>query len=131
MGGITIGHIAFWVNDLEVMRAFYQQYFGMKCSKKYENSHRGFSSYFLFFNTGTRIEIMNRKDIPEINIAKGLSNGFAHLAFSVGNKETVDQLTELLRHEGYKVIGEPRTTGDGYYESIILDPEGNWVEITE
>lgn len=56
--------------------------------------------------------------------------GLAHISFSVGSKENVDNLTERLRHDGYAVIGEPRTTGDGYYESVVADPEDNIVEIT-
>ena len=54
-----------------------------------------------------------------------------HIAISVGNKEKVDLLTNLIRNKGYEIIGEPRTTGDGYYESVIADPEGNHIEITE
>jgi lactoylglutathione lyase len=54
-----------------------------------------------------------------------------HLAFSTGSKEKVDALTERLRNDGFEIIGAPRTTGDGYYESVILDPENNIIEITE
>jgi lactoylglutathione lyase len=42
----------------------------------------------------------------------------------------VDTLTERLRADGYRVVGEPRTTGDGYYESVVLDLDGNRIEIT-
>jgi len=54
----------------------------------------------------------------------------AHLAISVGSKEKVDELTEKLRADGYTVAGNPRLTGDGYYESVVFDPEGNRIEIT-
>ncbi len=128
---MRIEHIAIWVNDLEVMKDFYTKYFNMKCSDKYENPKKRFASYFLSFDDGTRIEIMNRKDISEKISGKGISNGFTHLAFSVGSIEKVDELTELIRNNGFKIIGGPRTTGDGYYESIVLDPEGNHIEITE
>ena len=57
--------------------------------------------------------------------------GVAHLATKAGTNTTVDNLTERLRTDGYIIKGEPRTTGDGYYESVILDPEGNYVEITD
>jgi lactoylglutathione lyase len=128
---MRIEHIAIWANDLERMRIFYQTYFNMQCSEKYVNKGKGFSSYFLSFGHGTRIEIMNKKDIINETKNKGITNGFTHFAISVGSKETVDSLTERLRVDGFAIFGEPRTTGDGFYESIILDPEGNHVEITE
>ncbi len=128
---MKIEHIAIWTSDLEGMREFYQKYFDMKCGAKYENIQKGFSSYFLAFDGGARIEIMNRKDILNEVGQKGMSNGLAHFAISVGSTKAVDRLTEQLRNDGITIIGEPRTTGDGYYESVILDTEGNHVEITE
>ena len=127
---MRIEHIAFWVNDLELMRAFYQKYFGLKCNKKYTNTRKGFSSYFLSYTDGTRIEIMNMNQGAENTGHKGLVNGFAHLAFSTGSKDKVDQLTAELKFDGFEILGQPRITGDGYYESVVLDPEGNWIEIT-
>lgn len=128
---MRIEHIAIWVNDLEEMKDFYIRYFNMKCSIIYENPKKGFTSYFLSFDTGARIEIMNRKDISRTINIKGKSNGFTHLAISMGSIEKVDELTELIRNNGFEIFGEPRTTGDGFYESIVLDPEGNHIEITE
>lgn len=128
---MRIEHIAIWVNDLEVMKAFYTEFFGMKCSNIYENPKKKFTSYFLSFDKGVRIEIMHRKDISKKISKKGISNGFTHLAFSVGGIEKVDELTERMRSNGFEIYGEPRTTGDGYYESVVLDPEGNHIEITE
>ncbi len=128
---MKIEHIAFWVNDLEIIKNFYKQYFNMNCGEKYENKSKEFSSYFLSFGSGARIEIMHRPDITDQIGRKGVTNGLTHLAISVGNKEKVDELTELIRSDGFEIIGEPRTTGDGYYESIISDPEGNHIEITE
>ena len=128
---MKIEHIAIWVEDLEKMRKFYTSYFDMKCGSKYINEKNKFSSYFLSFDNGARIEIMHRSDILEHRRNKGMSNGLTHFAISVGNREKVNQLTDLIRSDGFGVIGEPRTTGDGYYESVILDPEGNSVEITE
>ncbi len=125
-------HIAVWVNDLEATRDFYIRYFGMSCSKKYVNSKKQYSSFFLSFNNSeTRFEIMHRPDISEFVGNKGMTNGLAHISISVGSKKKVDELTEIIRLDGYPVAGEPRTTGDGYYESVVLDPEGNYVEITE
>ncbi len=128
---MKIGHLAIWTFDLERMKEFYQKYFDMNCSKKYENVQKGFSSYFLSFEDGAQLEIMSRKDNSNNAGMKSLSMGLAHFAISVGSNVEVDNFTERLRNDGIKIIGEPRTTGDGYYESVILDPEGNHVEITE
>lgn len=128
---MRIHHIAIWVNDLEKMREFYQTYFNMKCGDKYENYNKGFSSYFLSFESGARIEIMKRNDIFDEIGEKGLANGLTHIAISVGSREKVDKLTERFRLDGFKIFGKPRITGDGYYESVVLDPEGNHIELTE
>ncbi|HVX48622.1 MAG TPA: VOC family protein [Chitinophagaceae bacterium] len=126
---MKIEHIAFWVNDIEVMKEFYVTYFNMVCNSKYINPKKQFESYFLSFKDGgARIELMHRADIT--GITKGLFTGLAHIAISAGSRNNVDSLTERLRNDGYTIAGEPRTTGDGYYESIVLDPEGNQIEIT-
>ena len=128
---MKIEHLAIWVDDLETMRSFYLTYFDLKSNEKYTNEKKGFCSYFLTFGDGkTRIELMNRADIVQETNKRGFTKGIAHFAISVGSKEVVNQLTERLRADNYTIIGEPRTTGDGYYESIVLDPEGNHVEIT-
>lgn len=128
---MKIEHIAFWVTNLEIMRDFYQKYFNMKCGVKYENKSKGFASYFLSFDTGARIEIMTNKNIENKINSEHFYCGLTHIAISVGSKEKVNSLTEQLRTNGFVIHGEPRTTGDGYYESVILDPEGNFIEITE
>ncbi len=103
----------------------------MTSNEKYINEKKGFSSYFLAFEEGARLEIMHRHDIAEYVGKNGEAIGLTHLAISVGSKERVEELTEMIRRDGYRISGEPRTTGDGYYESVILDPEGNSIEITE
>ena len=129
---MQISHIAIWTNDLERLRDFYCNYFHAKSNKKYTNPVKQFSSYFLTFESGgCSIELMSKPNLinssdPELNHETGL----AHFAFSVGSKEKVDLLTTQFREDGYKVIGEPRYTGDGFYESVINDPDGNIVEIT-
>jgi len=129
---MKIEHIAFWVVDLEKAKDFYETYFDMIASDRYFNPAKSFTSYFLSFKEGgTRIELMHRPDIVITSGQRGLITGITHLAISVGSKEQVDVLTERLRADGYTIAGEPRTTGDGYYESVVLDPEGNLVEITE
>lgn len=127
---MKIEHIAIWVKDLERSRTFYQKYFGAVSNEKYHNPVKNFQSYFLSFDNGCRLEIMTRPDIKESgNSYESQQYGIIHLAFSVDNKQKVDELTEILRKDGYTVAGEPRTTGDGYYESVILDPENNIIEI--
>lgn len=127
---MRIEHIAIWVDDLEKIREFYARYFGTVSGEKYHNPMKGFSSYFLVFKERTaRLEIMKRMDITAQAVNRSLSRGYTHVAIGVGGKEAVDTLTERLRSDGYTVESEPRTTGDGYYESVILDPEGNPIEI--
>lgn len=129
---MKIEHIAIWVEDIEVMREFYMKYFGMTAGEKYTNVKKGFTSYFLTFGEEkTRIELMHRHDIEDPLQKRGTVKGITHFAVSLGSKEEVDVLTERLRAAGYIIESEPRTTGDGYYESVILDPEGNVVEITQ
>ena len=128
---IKIEHIALWVADLEKAKAFYMTYFDMDCSEKYHNSVKNFTSYFLYFkDSATRLELMHRPDIAKSDSKKGTTNGLTHFAISVGSKEAVNALTERLRADNFIIESEPRTTGDGYYESVILDTEGNVVEIT-
>lgn len=124
---MKIEHIAVWVEDLEKMREFYCKYFDGVSNQKYENKVKGFESYFISFDGATRIELMKRKDIEE-RVYKEIL-GLAHLAFKLESKEKVNELTEIFRKDGYKIIGEPRITGDGYYESVILDPERNRIEL--
>lgn len=128
---MRIEHVAIWVDDLDKSRDFYVDYFGAIPNAKYHNPSKNFQSYFLSFDDGCRLELMQRPDIASrTQIHPQQHVGLVHLAISVGSKEKVDSLTDRLRSDGYVVVGEPRTTGDGYYESVILDPEGNIIEIT-
>ena len=127
---MKIEHIAIWVKDLEKMKAFYEKYFGAISNEKYYNPTKKIESYFLSFENGSRLEIMRKQDIQENNSSYDAQQfGIVHLAFSTGSKEKVDELTKTIRKDGYKIAGEPRTSGDGYYESVIIDPENNIVEI--
>lgn len=126
---MKIEHIALWVDDLETMRHFYVTYFGACCGELYINSGKQYQSYFLSFGSGARIELMTRPDITAAPAKRGFQKGWAHLAFTLGTKQAVDQLTDRLRKDGFTIASELRTTGDGYYESAVLDPEGNYVEL--
>ncbi len=128
---MKIEHLAIWVEDIELLRQFYMKYFSMSCGEKYVNTTRNFTSYFLSFGEGkTRLELMY---VPHMEnpVGRGNLKGLAHFAISVGGKDVVNALTEKLRVDGYTIASEPRATGDGYYESAVLDPEGNYVEIAE
>lgn len=126
---MKIEHLAIWVSDLEIMRNFYEKYLEASSGALYKNPKTNFSSYFLSFGEGARLELMLRPDIPSL-LSKSEHLGLIHFAISVGTESEVVALTERLRSDGFDVVGEPRTTGDGYYESIVLDPEGNRIEIT-
>lgn len=127
---MRIEHAALYVCDLEAARDFFVKYFGASSNGGYHNPKTGFSSYFLTFDGGSRLEIMTRPDIEEFE-KPPFRTGWAHIAFSVGSREAVDALTERLRADGYEITSEPRTTGDGYYESCVSDKEGNQIEISE
>lgn len=129
---MRIEHVALWVRDLEQQKVFYQTYFAASAGDRYENRRKGFSSYFLSFDSGARLEIMHRNDLVATQQPHtGETTGYVHLAMSVGSKAQVDTLTRQLAADGYTVVDGPRTTGDGYYESVVLDPEHNRIEITE
>lgn len=124
-----IEHIAMYVNDLEATKEFFIKYFNATSNDGYHNQTTDFRSYFLTFDGGARLEIMNKPDMRDS--AKALARtGYVHIAFSLGSKDAVDTLTDRLKMEGYEVISGPRTTGDGYYESCIVGIEGNQIEIT-
>jgi lactoylglutathione lyase len=129
---MKIEHIAVWTKDIEGLKSFYESVFGAIADEKYVNSKKRFGSYFLNFGDGSRLEIMTIPDILETD-SSALPNvhaGYAHIAISVGSQDEVDSLTASIKAQGFHVISEPRYTGDGYYESVILDPDGNPIEIT-
>jgi lactoylglutathione lyase len=161
---MKIEHVAIWVKDIDKVCEFYQKYFGGVVHPLYHNPAKQFTSRFVTFDDGARLEIMHRPDIGvKRNVGRNVGTvtslqsnthrsanekmraffrfltsamfhvehfGFTHLSFSVGSKEEVDCLTQRMSAEGVPVVGQPRTTGDGYYESVVLDPEGNRIEIT-
>ena len=126
---MKIEHIAMYVNDIEQVRDFFIRYLDGKSNDGYYNPQTNFRSYFISFDNGARLEIMNRPDL--VDKEKSLNRtGFIHIAFSVGSKDRVNELTQLLQNDGYHVVSGPRTTGDGYYESCVVVVEGNQIEIT-
>ncbi|MBN1984654.1 MAG: VOC family protein [Prolixibacteraceae bacterium] len=127
---MKIEHIAIWTNNLEGMRNFYMHYFDASSNEIYYNHSKGYRSYFLSFDGDCRLEIMEMPRIPKSkNDPVKQFTGLIHFALKVNSRAEVNRLTEVIKNDGFKVVSEPRTTGDGYYESVILDPDGNRVEI--
>lgn len=126
---MKIEHIAMYVNDLEGARDFFVKYLGGKSNDGYHNKNTNFKSFFISFDDGARLEIMQKPQMEEAE--KTLNRtGYIHIAFSLGSAEAVDSLTARFKEDGYEVVSGPRTTGDGYYESCIVGIEGNQIEIT-
>ena len=127
---MKIEHIAIWTKDLEQLKDFYITYFDAQANEKYVNLSKGFDSYFLSFASGARLELMSNAEVESHASPPESPVGLTHLAFSVGSKDRVDSLTQEMMAAGISVASLPRSTGDGYYESVILDPDGNQIEIT-
>ena len=125
-----IHHTALYVNDLEAARLFFMTYLGAISNEGYHNPNTGFRSYFLTFDSGAQLEIMHRPDLDDLPKSRSRT-GYAHVAFSLGSRVAVDDLTRQLQKDGYQVVSGPRTTGDGYYESCVVAVEGNLIELTE
>lgn len=124
---MRLHHLALWSRRIELLRDFYTTYFDGRAGEKYENPAKGFESYFVAFADGGSLELMRRTDVTAPNAVPHL--GLAHFAFGCESRDEVDRLTERLRADSHPVLGEPRTTGDGYYESAVSDPDGNLVEL--
>lgn len=128
---MQIEHIALWTHDLERVRRFYETYLGARAGARYHNARNGFSSYFLNFDTGARLELMQMPGIPaNANDVDRQATGLIHFAVSLGSEPAVDELTARLQRDGFRIASAPRRTGDGYYESCVLDPDGNRIELT-
>ena len=125
---MKIDHIALISPNIDIMKDFYVHHFNACANDLYHNEKTGLKTYFLSFASGVRLEIMSRPDMQNIK-SDGFNAGYAHIAFSVADDAAVDDVIARLALEGVEVIGKPRRTGDGYYESVILDPDGNHIEI--
>jgi lactoylglutathione lyase len=127
---MRIEHVAIWTTDLARCQHFYASYFGATVGPTYRNPVKGFESCFLSFADGARLEAMTTTSLTLVEFPPGVQRlGLTHLAISVGSEHLVDQLTQRLRNDGFAVVDGPRRTGDGYYESVVIDPDGNRIEI--
>lgn len=129
---MTLEHVAIWTQNLEQLKDFYVKYFGGLPNKKYVNPQKQFSSYFIRFKSGARLELMSRPDIPP-NANDSVEKqylGIIHLAFGVDTMDEVDRKAEELEKAGFQILSGPRKTGDGYYEFETLDPDNNRIEVT-
>ena len=128
---MRIDHAALFCRDLEQMRQFFIDYFDARSNEQYHNPRTGLRTYILSFTEGsTRLELMQRPDVQDADPSQP-AIGYVHLSFAVGSRKGVDLLTRRLAADGYTITSGPRTTGDGYYESSILGPEGIQIELTE
>lgn len=127
---MRIDHLAIWTYNIEGLKNFYISYFDASSNEIYHNHSKEYRSYFISFDGDCRLELMEMPRIPKSrNNPLKQYTGLIHFAIKVGSKRKVNELTKTLKEDGFKIIGEPRTTGDGCYESIFLDPDGNRVEI--
>ena len=124
---VRLEHVGLWVRDLDTVAGFYARYFGARIGTRYQNPRKGFESRFLEFAGGARLEVMRRADVEARMTDEQL--GLAHVALTVGDEAAVDALASRLKRDGHAVLDGPRRTGDGYYECVVRDPEGNRVEL--
>jgi lactoylglutathione lyase len=126
-----IEHVALWTSDIERLAGFYAKYLGASIGPAYRNAAKGFESRFVSFADGARLELMSTTQLQPLAHDPGAQRmGLTHLALSLGSEGGVDELTVTLRSAGFPVLDGPRRTGDGYYESVVLDPDGNRIELT-
>ncbi len=124
---MRISHVAIWTDELETLKEFYCSYFGGRSNELYINEAKGFKSYFISFEGDTSLEIMSRTDISQKPPAVYL--GLCHLAFLLPDRDSVLNMTGKLGEDGYEIVGTPRVTGDGFFESVVADPDGNLIEL--
>lgn len=129
---MILEHIAIWTRNIDVLKDFYVKYFGAAHKEKYvstEDFGEHFESYFLSFDNDCRLELMQMARIPAGDAAGGNETlGMTHFSFAMESRQELDALAARIEADGHRLIGKPHTTGDGFYEACVLDPDGNRVE---
>jgi lactoylglutathione lyase len=126
-----VEHVGLWTRDVDALAAFYARHFGAGIGPLYRNPAKGFASRFLDFGAGARLELMSSTMLELAASAPGAQRpGLAHVALALGSEAQVDALAAALRDAGVPLLDGPRRTGDGCYEAVVLDPDGNRIEIT-
>ncbi len=125
---MKIAHVALWTRHLDAQRAFWRDFFSATSNEKYVSKNRpGFASYFISLSEGPTIELMT---LPELADAPANPEcvGWAHIAITVGSVAIVDAMAEKAQQQD-KLASPARWTGDGFYEAVIIDPDGNRIEL--
>jgi lactoylglutathione lyase len=128
---MNIDHVAIWTTQLENLKDYYVRYYNGKANSKYLNKDSHFESYFITFDSGSRLEVMQKPGIPA-NLNDPIDKqfqGIIHLSFGVDTMAKVDEKLNELRKDGFRILKGPRKTGDGYYEFETLDPDNNRLEV--
>jgi lactoylglutathione lyase len=128
---MTIDHIAIWTTQPEQLKDYYVKYFNGSANEKYFNKDTLFESYFITFDSGSRLEIMKKPGIP-VNLndrEEKQHQGIIHISFGVETMEMVTGKSKELSEAGFKILRGPRKTGDGYFEFETLDPDNNRIEV--
>lgn len=129
---MNIDHVAIWTTQLETLKDYYIKHFNGRSNRKYTNNERHFESYFISFDSGTRLELMQMPGIPQ-NLNDSVEKqylGIIHLSFGMGNMDLVNEKCIELKRDGFRILKGPRKTGDGYWEFETLDPDNNRIEVS-
>ena len=128
---MNIDHVAIWTTQLETLKDYYIKHFNGRSNRKYTNNERHFESYFISFDSGTRLELMQMPGIPQ-NLNDSVEKqylGIIHLSFGMGNMDLVNEKCIELKRDSFRILKGPRKTGDGYWEFETLDPDNNRIEV--
>ncbi len=122
-----VHHISLGTTDLESLVAFYKKYFGAVEYSTYHNTKTGLRNCILEFDKGAMLEVATRPAF--VKRAQDHGAGYSHIALHATDPDGVDFITSRLQNDGYTIVSQPRYDGDGYYQSTVRDPDGNWIEI--
>ena len=125
---MRIATISMNVTDLNKVKDFYAKYFGAKVDDKYENFRTGYTYCFLSFDNGARLLLVSGSNIVDRKREDNVA-GFSRISIAVDGADKVQELATQIARDGFQIVSGFRMNGYGEYESRVLDPEGNEVEI--